>query len=56
MDRFFSIVMYLLWIAAIIAVLCATFTNFQYEDVNLLAGILLIFSMINSIFAVVKKK
>lgn len=51
MGRFFSIVMYLLWTATIIVVLSTTFTNFQYEDLNLLAGILLFLAVINSIFA-----
>lgn len=56
MERFLSIFMYILWTAAIIAVLSTTFTNFQYFDLNVLAGLLLTFSIINSIFMVSKKK
>jgi hypothetical protein len=55
-DRFLSIVMYVLWIVTIIVILSTTFTNFQYEDLNLLAGVLLFLSVINSIFATVKRK
>ncbi len=56
MERFLSIVMYVLWTATIVAILSATFTNFQYEDLNILAGIFLFFSILNSIFAVIRKK
>lgn len=56
MNRFLSIVMYLLWIVTIIAILSTTFTNFQYEDLNLLTGVLLFLAVINSIFATGKRK
>lgn len=56
MERFLSIVMYFLWSATIIAVLSTTFTNFQYEDLNILAGVLLFFSIVNSILVTIKKK
>ncbi|MCC6758719.1 MAG: hypothetical protein IT395_03730 [Candidatus Omnitrophica bacterium] len=56
MDRFFSVIMYILWTATIIAILSTTFTNFQYFDLNVLAGLLLFFAVINSIFMAVKKK
>ncbi len=51
----FSAVLYALWISAIIFILSATFTNFQYEDLNALAGVFLVFAIINSFFIVKKK-
>lgn len=56
MERFFSLIMYVLWTATIIAVLSATFTNFQYEDLNILAGVLFVFSALNSFFMLSRKK
>lgn len=56
MERFFSVVMYILWTATIIAILATTFTNFQYFDLNVLAGILLVFAVINSLFMTLGKK
>ncbi len=56
MQRFLSIVMYVLWTVTIVAVLSATFTNFQYEDLNILAAVLLFFAILNSIFVAIKKK
>lgn len=56
MERFFSVVMYILWTATIIAILSTTFTNFQYADLNILSGILLVFAVINSIFMMANKK
>ena len=51
-----SALMYVLWTLTIIAVLSATFTNFQYPDLDLIAGVLLVFSIINSLFAVSQAK
>lgn len=48
--------MYILWIVTIIAVLGTTFTNFQYEDLNILAGVLLFFALINTLFMIFTKK
>jgi hypothetical protein len=42
--------MYTLWIITILLVLAATFTNFQFEDLNALAIVLLAFALINSFF------
>ncbi len=56
MERFLSGVMYFVWTAAIVAVLSTTFTNFQYEDLNILAGVLLFFSVLNSVFIMKRKK
>jgi len=56
MDRFFSVIMYILWTATIAAILGTTFTNFQYTDLNVLSGVLLAFAVINSLFMVLGKK
>ena len=56
MNIFVTIVMYLLWIAAIIAILATTFQNFQYEDLNMIALFLFAFAIINSFFTVTKRK
>lgn len=56
MERFLSIFMYILWTVTIIAILSTTFTNFQYFDLNILAGLLLFFAVLNSIFMMAKKK
>jgi hypothetical protein len=47
--------MYLLWVSTIVVVLATTFTNFQYEDLNLLAVILFVFALVNSFFTISKK-
>lgn len=56
MDRFISLTMYVLWILTIIFILAATFNNFQYEDLNTLAIVLLACSLLNSILMVTRKK
>lgn len=50
MRKFLGILVYILWTAAIICLLATTFTNFQYEDLNMLAAVLLIFALANSFF------
>jgi hypothetical protein len=40
--------MYILWVASIVVVLATTFTNFQYEDLNFIAIVLLVFTVLNS--------
>ncbi|MDP2653676.1 MAG: hypothetical protein Q8Q08_06555 [Candidatus Omnitrophota bacterium] len=56
MSKLIAFVMYLLWTATIIAVLAATFTNFHYEDFNLLALLLLIVTLTNTFFVVTRGK
>ena len=56
MGKVFSVIMYILWIATIAAVLATTFTDFQYEDLNLIAFALFIFAAINSILIIAIKK
>ena len=55
MHRIITIIMYVLWIAVIVAILTTTFTRFQYEDLNLIAILLLAFSILNSIFVAAQK-
>ena len=42
--------MYLLWALSLAGVLLAVFTKFQYADVNLIVLVLLMFTLINSLF------
>lgn len=57
MRKFLAVTMYVLWIATIIAILTTTFTNFQYEDLNTLAMLLFVFSVLNSfLFASLRNK
>ena len=56
MNKIFTIFMYALWTLTIISVLVTTFTNFQYEDLNLIAGVLLVFALLNSYLAVSSRK
>ena len=56
MNKLISLIMYLLWIATIIAILAMTFTSFKYEDLNLIAIVLLVFASVNSYFATNQNK
>ena len=56
MNRLVTVIMYLLWILNIIAVLATTFTNFRYLDLNMIALVLFGFALINSFFAISKRK
>ena len=56
MEKLISLVMYLLWIITVVMVLAATFTNFQNEDLNIIATVLLIFSSLNSFFILSRKR
>jgi len=48
--------MYGLWVVAILFLLGTTFTNFAYEDINLMAGIFLFFAALNSFFMSTRRK
>ncbi len=50
MNAFITIVMYLLWGASLLGILVATFTKFQYADINMIVLVLLMFTLINSLF------
>ena len=51
MRKLVTIMMYILWVGTIIAILATTFTGFQYEDLNGIAIVLVVFASINSFFA-----
>jgi hypothetical protein len=48
--------MYLLWGLTILAVFAATFKDFQYEDLNLIALVSFVFAVLNSILALTMNK
>jgi hypothetical protein len=56
MEKLISLVMYVLWTVTIIMILAATFTNFQNEDLNIMAVVLLVFSSLNSFFIFSRKR
>jgi len=56
MHVFVTLLMYVLWIATIVFLLVATFNNFQYEDLNLLAVVFLFFSLFNSFFVIFQNR
>ena len=56
MSKLITFVMYSLWTATIVVVLATTFTNFQYLDLNVIAGVLFMFALLNSYFMVVGNK
>jgi len=56
MHKIITLFMYFLWGLAILAVFAATFKDFQYEDLNLIALVAFVFAVINSILAVTMGK
>jgi len=56
MGKFIIITMYVLWAVSLIGVLVATFTNFKYSDVNIIVGVLFIFTLANTFFTIKEKK
>lgn len=50
-----AIITYFLWAVSLIGILVITFTNFQYADVNLIVGVLFIFTLINTFFRIKEK-
>ena len=55
MNKFLTVVMYIFWIASLIGILVITFTGFQYMDLNMMVGILLLFTILNTFFTVYQK-
>ncbi|MFA5059256.1 MAG: hypothetical protein WC676_01335 [Candidatus Omnitrophota bacterium] len=55
MNKFFSFVMYALWILSLIGILVITFTNFQYSDLNAIVIILFVFTLANTFFTLKQK-
>ena len=56
MNTIINIVMYCMWALSIIAILAATFTNFAYLDLNVIAIVLLVFTLVNTFFTVAAGK
>jgi hypothetical protein len=52
MNKFIAIFMYIMWTLSLIGILVVTFTNFQYVDLNVIVGVLLFFTLINTFFSV----
>ena len=55
MNKVLSIIMYLLWIISLGGILLITFTNFQYADLNTIAIVLFLFTLMNTFFMVKKR-
>ena len=49
-------IMYIFWIASLIGILIVTFTNFQYLDLNVIVGVLFIFTLVNTYFIIKEKR
>jgi hypothetical protein len=56
MDKIFVVMMYLLWVLTLAAILIATFTSFQYSDLNFIAIILALLTIINTLLFLKTKK
>ena len=56
MNKLITITMYILWTLTIVFILATTFTNFQYEDLNLITCLLFVFALLNSFFVVTQNK
>ncbi len=54
MRGLITIIMYVLWIVTIIAILATTFTGFEYLDLNVIAGVLFLFALVNTYFTLGK--
>jgi hypothetical protein len=50
MNLLMTIVMYVMWAVTLIAILATTFTNFAFLDLNIIAIVLLTFSLVNTFF------
>lgn len=56
MERFFTVVMYVMWIVSIIGILVITFRNFEYLDLNIIVGVFFLFTLFNTLFRIGRKK
>ena len=56
MNTLLSLMMYGLWILTIVFVLATTFTDFKYEDLNLITAILLVVALINTFLFISRRK
>lgn len=56
MQKIVSLMLYVLWIATIVMVLAATFTNFAHVDLNLFAIGFFLFALLNSFLLYARNK
>ncbi len=56
MDKIFIVMMYFLWVVTLAAILIATFTSFQYSDLNFIAIAIALLTIINTFFFLRTKK
>ena len=47
--------MYVMWAVSLIGVLLITFQNFEYEDLNMIVGVIFFFTLVNTFFTLKKK-
>jgi len=55
MGKLITVIMYLMWICTIVVGLIAVFTDFKYEDLNVMALVLVVFTILNTFFVTSKK-
>ena len=55
-QKLLVVVMYIIWILAIIFILATTFTNFQYLDLNVIALVLFGFALLNTFFNLSRRR
>ena len=56
MNKFITVIMYVVWILAILFILAATLTGFQYFDLNILAIVLFSIALLNAAFYVASRR
>jgi len=54
-NKFFTFIMYVLWTVSLIGILVITFTNFRYADLNIIVGVLFLFTVVNSLITMKTK-
>jgi len=56
MEKLITLMMYVLWVITVVMGLLAIFTDFKYDDLNIMALLFLVFTALNTFFVVSKKK
>ena len=56
MNKLILVMMYVLWAVSLIGILIITFQNFEYSDLNLIVGVIFVFTLINTFFTIKEKK
>ena len=55
MNTIVTIVMYALWVLALIGILLITFTNFQHLDLDIIVSVIFLFTLVNTFFVIKSK-